>query len=492
MVLSDSFGTSSNPSDTTVVEARPSTKRRRLHILYLINDVLHHVSRRHSGTTALRLVTENLQPYLKQLFVAAAAFRRSPTHQQKLHELLDIWAERDYLPRVGIEELSGAILPAEQENPQETGPQAAISDGKAVDHKSTDLPAKETPFLMPALHGDSSTPYYDLPAGNMMPHISPDPFHSINPDLVKPLQLAPGVADSNLVIAVKDFLQDVNRMFDAEIADEETIFADIDELGQPLIRDEVTGELTGGDSYYGWSRSFCEKMKARRIGRDQVNWKRRRGSYSHIDRRNSRKRMRYGSSDSDYQGRGRLRSYSPSRSRSLYRRRDRSRPSSFTSTSRSRSIGSPWPDSERNERRRSPRRPSSRSRSRPHSSRDDAPPSQPPSQSPGFGPPQIPPFHPTPSAAAAALPGALPHPAMLAQFISQNSQLLSAGVPIPQLSASVLSGQWVPPPLYPPASLGLSMSDPRSGFSVSQSPNYQGPAIPVPPPPPPPSAPPRR
>ena len=119
---------------------------------------------------------------------------------------------------------------------------------------------------MPASHGDSSTPWYDLPAANMMHLIDSQRPGPIHPRDMKPLRFTPGPADPELVIAVQDFLKDVERSYQPRIPEEEGVAIDIDPMGQCIINDAVSGEQWRRESYYGWSIEFCEKMKRKEKG----------------------------------------------------------------------------------------------------------------------------------------------------------------------------------------------------------------------------------
>lgn len=211
--------------------------------------------------------------------------------------------------------------------------------------------AKSAPYVMPAMHGDPSTPWYDLPAGNLMPHIIPNSTRPINPDMVRPLQFVAGPADESLVAAVKSLLDDVKNIFEGETDPDESLSWDIDELGQPIVLDEVTGEVIEGEGYYGWSRTFCEKMKRRRGGVDRADDDRDRGHTSR-SRSSSRgkKRRRYSDSDesssASHRASHRRSAYSSSRSPSPAGRRGRKgvrsrSPSRSRTYSRSRSPDSP-------------------------------------------------------------------------------------------------------------------------------------------------------
>jgi len=228
-------------------------------------------------------------------------------------ELLSLWKEEKYYPSDYIMKLREAL---------DTTPGSANLKALGTNIKTPE-PApkvKELPFVMPSTHGDPGMPYFDLPAGNLMPHIVPNSSVAITPDHVRALQFVPGPADDGLVHALKDFLKEVENINSSAHSDEGAIVRDIDDLGQISYQDE-NGEIVDGDTYYGWSRTFCEKMKKRR--QDDSSRQGRARSYS--------------------SGRSSSRSRSRSRSRSPRKRRRYSDSISSRSASRSRSSRSRGP-----------------------------------------------------------------------------------------------------------------------------------------------------
>jgi hypothetical protein len=311
----------------------------------------------------------------------------------------------------------------------------AATDIGSTDTSSRSLEImRKAPYVMPATHGDPATPFYDLPAGNMLPHIVPNSSTPINSQLMKPLQFMAGPADQSLVTAVKDFLKDADSIYNTPDPDE-GIVVDIDELGQSLVRDEVTGELEVAENYYGWSKKFCEDMIKRRKGGRGDNGQRGRSlsrsmSRSHSASYSPRKRRR--SSSASRRPRG---SYSRSRSRSRDHRRRRlsNRRSYSPSRSRSRSRS----------RFSSPRR----------RDRDSRPPVPPhPGQDSNNG--NFRPSHPP-----SGMPG------------MQSFPMGPNGMPIPPPPPPNYTGPWPPPPPPPGGIPGIPFGTP--GF------------VPPPPPPPP-------
>lgn len=316
----NALATSFTASADNKVAREPSIKRKRLHILYLINDILHHGKFQSNDVS----INSKIQPMLMGLVGSAASFKGCPKHQRKIQELLGIWEEKDYYGAKYVDKLRETA-----NNAAESGDvsENAIASG-SKEEASTSKSTKYAPYVMPATHGDTSTPWFDLPAANLMPHIIPNSTKPINPDMIKPLQFVAGPADEALVVAVKALLDDVEVIFGESSQDEKESW-DIDELGQPVILDEITGDVIGGEGYYGWSRTFCEKMKRRKKGLDMPDRDDERGrdSRSRSSSRSVRKRRHSDSGDESsrerYRSRQRRRSYSSSRSPSPDRPRSR-------------------------------------------------------------------------------------------------------------------------------------------------------------------------
>ncbi|KAK3308155.1 uncharacterized protein B0T15DRAFT_99326 [Chaetomium strumarium] len=473
--LSKSFGGEKDAVSPDSQRKRlPSAKRRRLHVLYILNDILYHVKHRNHDET----FAQKLEPTLPVLVGSAASFKNCPKHIRKIHDLIGLWEEKGYFPRSFIQQLRTAVdeglsLPKEGQNGDEAD-NSASALAKA---------AKTAPWVMPAMHGDPSIPWYDLPAGNWLPVLEPNSTRPMNPSMIKPLVLAQGPADKSLVEAVKNLLADVDRIYSKEANFDEPA-SDINRLGERVEIDEITGETVGGDTYYGWSRAFCEKMKRRRRGRsdrnDRADREARRGrngsspsrsrSESQSRSWSSRSRSRTSSRSARHatfkgkrrsvspqdrrRGRGRSRSRTPSnRSRNRSYRRSRSRLRS-RSPQRSQTRSMPRGDRYQQERYnqngdyqpQSPDFSPSRSRSR---SWSPPPPRSNEAPRPGFIPPNPPP------------PGS---------WNQQHPPLFPPSMPFP-----------IPPPSIPPQpGFGL-------GFPIPppQPPNYQGPWPPAPPPIPP-------
>ncbi|KAL9003028.1 MAG: hypothetical protein Q9188_004079 [Gyalolechia gomerana] len=82
---------------------------------------------------------------------------------------------------------------------------------------------------------------------------------------MKPVALRAGPADEKLVHVVKSFLHDADTIYGTNRPGNNIETWDIDELGQLILPNDLSGGRSGSEGYYGWSESFCEKMKLRDI-----------------------------------------------------------------------------------------------------------------------------------------------------------------------------------------------------------------------------------
>ncbi|MCJ1312556.1 hypothetical protein MMC25_006230 [Agyrium rufum] len=244
---------------------KPAARRKQLSFLYLLNDLLHHTRYHVRSPSDHSRVVESLRPHIASL-VASAASHNSKTQAKqhgKITILLDVWDRCHYFDSPFMLSLREAIRNA---GSQEKLAVEKEDTPQAPDEKSRALARSEAPFELPQYHGDPAAPFYDLPAGNLLPHIVPNKPIPINPQAVKALRFAPGPADPELVIAVKDFLKDVESLYLDTDDLEPSTAVDYDELGQRMSKDQVTGMIIHGETYYGWSRQFCAKMKKKRRG----------------------------------------------------------------------------------------------------------------------------------------------------------------------------------------------------------------------------------
>ena len=422
-------------------QSRRGSRRKQLRILYLLNDVLHHSKYHLESPLPHSILTTSLRSYLIDLTRIASAYnvKKFKNHHKKIQELLNLWTERDYFDPPYIQKLRETVASSLSSR--------CIGSPKYSSqvHEGSNNQTVNAPYIMPSSHGDISTPYYDLPAGNMMPHIIPNLANPINPQYMKPLQFVSGAAEGTLVIALKEFLKDVNQNEKQPNGDENRW--DIDELGSVVIRDAMTGDLLQGEGYYGWSRVFCEKMKRRHKAPGnsvQLIGKIRRDE----ERRSPRKRRRYSSSESSRGwDRGRSRSPTPSRSNLAEPKRFSHYEINTEPRSRSGSVSrDKWSIKNTKQlryRARSPIRSRSVSTS---SSNSYSPPPNVPVLNQHQSSTMLPLPPPIPS--GQDMPGLSPPPFL--QTFHPDFPLTSGGLPIPPPPPNY-RGPWPPPPPPPPS-----------------------------------------
>ena len=439
----------SSLADATAVDQRrsntgkePSSRRKQLHILYLVNDLLHNTKFHADLSPFYATFSRNLQPYLVELFRHASAPRREAysKHHKKILALIDLWEQKDYYPKAYLDELREIIRTVPRTGVPEKDSEARESNATA---EVLNEPRKDAPFIMPATHGDISTPFYDLPAGNIMPHIIPNLPAPIKPQLVKPLQFAVGPADEILVAAVKDFMKDIDSLYANGDQYHENTIADIDALGQPAPRDELTGESIGGEGYYGWSKAFCERMQRRRDGKDTSITNTGLG-LSAESSLSPRKRRRHSDSNSS---RGRSRSLS----RSISYSPPRSNSRNWKAASKGRGLSPSRAVSPRNRRGRPDRRPYDGSRSPQRSLQRERSMSRSRSGSLGrsVASSKVLQAQPSRSTNGPSPPPPLPLPATLNGAFPMGPN----GLPVPPPPPPNYTGPWPPPPPPLPPSM---------------------------------------
>ncbi|KAF3315125.1 hypothetical protein TWF173_004018 [Orbilia oligospora] len=225
----------------------PSSRRRRLYILYLLNDIIHHTTFYSSPSVPFG---KGVEQFLKDLFRLA----QDPTRKKqraRLENLLSIWSTKGYFPEAKISSWKDEIGKSFLES---TEPQEAISDSK-------DVKSKEQQVLLPALHGDPTAPYHDLPATTMLPLMRPNSPTPISTRSVKPIAMKSGPPSKQLSEAMDVFIKSVDKMW---YGGDMRVLSDVDELGVDIIKpsdtqdedflDDPMDARNKEEGYYGWRR----------------------------------------------------------------------------------------------------------------------------------------------------------------------------------------------------------------------------------------------
>ncbi|KAI5293864.1 hypothetical protein KEM52_005090 [Ascosphaera acerosa] len=259
-----------------------SARRKRLHLLYLLHDVLHHVERTASTRETVETLAASVKVLVADLLRATATCdpARHPHLHRRVAQLLTLWADRAWYGPDAITEFRKTVQEASQsqgDTASHSRPGDETSSGAASSAAAEDTIQarwRSAPYIMPAEHGDPAAPYHELPAACLLPHITPNLVTPIQPSLVKPLHLAAGPADPALVTAMQDFFRDVDDIFardgplqrEGKRHGDKDAYVDLDELGAVVLRDRATHEIVDGETYYGWSRAFCQQMARKRRG----------------------------------------------------------------------------------------------------------------------------------------------------------------------------------------------------------------------------------
>ena len=135
--------------------------RERLHALYLLSDLLHHVKYHTPDNDTQRTLTMSLQPFLVQLFSFGASEAKTRVGG-RLSDLAQLWKEEKYFDSGMIGQLFDALKGTTQDTKHVEELHLKAADG-----------SRELPYMIPPTHGDPTSPYHDLPAGNLMRHIVP-------------------------------------------------------------------------------------------------------------------------------------------------------------------------------------------------------------------------------------------------------------------------------------------------------------------------------
>ncbi|KAI9654376.1 MAG: hypothetical protein M1821_006692 [Bathelium mastoideum] len=279
-----------------------SLRRKRLRILYLINDLFHH-TKHHSQQSALFTnVATQLESHLIELVEAAASFEASKNKKlhQRLHNTVNIWEKNEYYGKDFCNKLRETLDTAGKTS---GNAEAKSQDINAISNGNLRADGSDVPSALPAIHGDRTAHWSDLPAACNMRLVVPNSKKPIRVRDLKPLELNNRPANPEMIAVVKRFLQTADKVYNPYPPDDEGIVADIDEMGQSYFRNKDNGELEPGETYYGWSRKFAENMRKRRRARSD-NDARGRGRNRHSRSRSSsreygfNKRRRYSSSSS--------------------------------------------------------------------------------------------------------------------------------------------------------------------------------------------------
>ncbi|KAF2403039.1 hypothetical protein EJ06DRAFT_547362 [Trichodelitschia bisporula] len=445
---------------------KPTPTRRRLNILYLVSDLIHHMQCHQAQQSGVPNLSSTLVPHIVDLLAVVAAFPREKKlkHHMRVRRVLDLWMEDRAFADADITRMYVAVKYAGDRAAGELEDKNEEMAGETTGGDADD----ESWKIIPAFLGDHDTPWYDLPAACMLPLITPGVRKAIDPRQMRPVPLKEGPASDELVKAVEDYIASANRIYNTEWNEDDPEIVDYDRLGRRTFQDK-SGKRWREETYYGWSQEFVEDQWAKKVER------RARRELQQEGQRGRGSRRRAGSSRSPSCSRSRSRSdsrrkHSQSASRSL----SRSPPPRFGHRRpRSRSAED-FSERERREHFDRPRSPLPPPPPPPQHQHQHQPPfgrgypPPPPPPPPGHGPPGMPSSHPPPpghgppsghgSPVGQGPPFQPPFPPGM--VFSPNGPGPAPPPPPPR----DWTGQWPPPP--PPQQQMMAQGMAQMGFGV--------------------------
>ncbi|KAF2496538.1 hypothetical protein BU16DRAFT_525697 [Lophium mytilinum] len=214
--------------DVQALNSRCPIPRRRMHILYLINDLLHYARFNQQNWSLFTALRDGLKDPVEVIVrsCAGGVMKGHPTSQQKLSDLLSLWQAQEYYPAGLIRTLQDII--------------------------------DDRPLAAPTQHGFTGVAWHDQPAGLMVPILDLNPNGPVNTAQIRPISFQLGQASEALKIAVDKLLGSENR--DGKGGDLDRGVWDVDEMGQRL-----EGDRTSFATYYGWSEDFCKRVTSGRV-----------------------------------------------------------------------------------------------------------------------------------------------------------------------------------------------------------------------------------
>jgi len=223
-----------------------SPLRQRLHILYFLDFIFNRLHKE-TGQFELNMLLQSMKPVIDELVVCnpARGIDIISNYQRRVNAHLTFWEKRRYFNEGELKALQNLLDEPVQRSQSEEN---TVESGSKL--QST---------ILPHQHGDSSSPWFDLPAANIVEQLKKNKS-ILTSSMKRPFKLEAGLARPSIQVAVQSFLQAADRLSNHTKLEHSPCGQDFDELGQIICRDNE-GSTFPVDTYYGWSISLCERIK---------------------------------------------------------------------------------------------------------------------------------------------------------------------------------------------------------------------------------------
>jgi len=301
--LANAYGFAAKPNTTSdnAVTKRPSAQRKRIHMVYIMNDLLHHAKHglsdavaagysKNYGKPFFDAFITCLRPAIVDLIKAASDCDsvKHFSHHERIRNQLTIWEVERYFDgtcdkmykdlRV-IEASEGRTVPFGAKDGR-----LPVSEEKneANVKGAADLPKPEKAnrWELPAVHGQPNPQFWHCqPAATMLDHVRiGDQKHRIfiRKRKFRPTKLKEGPVDPKTISMVAELIKAKKEIYNFSVTGEPGVQYDINDMGERLVvmgyktdKNGKTVRIVKEANYYGFSVPFARKARRNRKAADE-------------------------------------------------------------------------------------------------------------------------------------------------------------------------------------------------------------------------------
>ncbi|KAL9087242.1 MAG: hypothetical protein Q9165_006736 [Trypethelium subeluteriae] len=238
--------------DEKPANLQTSLRKKRIHLLYLINDLLHHTKYHAQQTGNHAILTARMKLHLPELMRDAASFDASKNKKlhQKLHDIISIWEDNNYY----IKEFCNTLHQIAESAGKVSGDSQARGEETGNATNSNSQIATNVPLALPSTHGDRTAHWSDLPTGCTMQHVARNSTRPIKLREMRQLELNSRSAEPAMVEAIKWSLIESGQIRNPYPHYENRIIIDTNAMGQsPYLNNsdvKASGSTTAAS--YTW------------------------------------------------------------------------------------------------------------------------------------------------------------------------------------------------------------------------------------------------